>query len=311
MSKPNFFIVGAQKCGTTAMYSYLDQHPQIFMSPVKEPHFFGSDFTDTRLARYRNSLNEYLALFDGVTTEKAIGEASPSYLLSTVAAQEIHEFSPNAHIIIMLRSPIDMIYSMYHQSHFMGDEPSDTFREAIEPELDHGWDAHTNRTYSYLEVAHNSVLVKRYLKTFPREQIKIILFDDFKQDVATVYSETLAFLGVDPDFAADFTIVNASKQVRSKALQDTLEKLHLTPSHVRDSAWFLALSKLMPESAVRWLVETGKAAYAKEARYPKMPDDLRDRLLDYFQPEISQLSKIINRDLSHWLDAEQKISAKE
>lgn len=308
MPKPNFFIVGAQKCGTTAMYHYLDAHPDIFMPVVKEPHYFGTDNNSTRLTRFRGSIDNYLALFDDATTETAIGEASPSYLLSTTAARELYEFNPDARILIMLRSPVELVYSLYHHARYMGDEPMPTFREAITPELEHGFDHHTNRTYSYLDVARNSILVKRYLETFPREQIKIILMDDFKRDLPGVYRDTLAFLKVDADFQPDFAVVNASKDVRSKSLQRTLEKLHLTPSHVRDSRLFRAMTRLMPAPIYEFGIRQATKLYTREARYAPMDADLQGRLQVYFQSEIDTLGDMIDRDLTHWYaDANQPI----
>lgn len=311
MTKPNFFIVGVQKCGTTAIYTYLDAHPDIFMSPVKEPHFFGSDDTSMRLMQYRGDINQYLALFKDATTERAIGEASPSYLLSQVAAQEIYDFNPDSRIIIMLRSPIDLIYSMYHHARFMGDEPMGSFEGAILPELKKGWAAHTNRTYSYLKIAVNSERIQRYLDVFPREQVKIILFDDFKSNLPSVYQDTLNFLGVDEQFVPEFTIVNASKQIRSERLQKFLEATHLTPSHIRDASWFVAISKLLPASLHMRLIDVGKRLYAQDARYPDIPIELRTQLITYFQPEVEALSHMLNRDLSHWLQIDQEVSAQE
>jgi hypothetical protein len=109
MRKPDFFIVGAPKSGTTAMYFYLKQHPEIFMPERKELHFFGSDFFAPHFVR---DLKDYLKFFEGADNKKRIGEASPWYLYSKRAAFEIKEFNPDADIIIMLRNPVDMMYSL-------------------------------------------------------------------------------------------------------------------------------------------------------------------------------------------------------
>jgi hypothetical protein len=109
MRKPDFFIVGAPKSGTTAMYFYLKQHPEIFMPERKELHFFGSDFFAPHFVR---DLKEYLKFFEGADNKKRIGEASVWYLYSKRAAFEIKEFNPDADIIIMLRNPVDMMYSL-------------------------------------------------------------------------------------------------------------------------------------------------------------------------------------------------------
>lgn len=311
MKQPNFFIVGAQKCGTTALYTYLEQHPEIYMSPIKEPHYFGTDDTSNRLSHFRGDINDYLALFKGAKHETAIGEASPNYLMSKVAAQEIYDFNPDARIIISLRSPIDMMYSLYHHSYFMGDETKESFNEAVLPELEQGWSARTNRTYSYLELAHFSISVKRYIDVFPPQQIKIILFDDFKSNPTAVYQDILRFLGVDDSYEADFKVVNASKQIRSKKIQSFLEFIHLTPSHLRDAGWFVSLSKMMPFTVYNSLINLGKRLYATNARYPELSMDMREKLLDHLRPDIEALSRLIDRDLSHWLHVDQVVTVHE
>src|SRR5882672_1680365 len=115
MRKPDCFIVGAPRCGTTAMYTYLGQHPEIFMSARKEPHFFGTDLSSPALVRDEQ---QYLSLFAKAQNEKRAGEASVFYLYSQRAAREIHAFCPSARIIIMLRNPVEMMYSL-HSRHLV------------------------------------------------------------------------------------------------------------------------------------------------------------------------------------------------
>src|SRR3972149_11450918 len=112
MKIPNFFIVGAPKCGTTAMYTYLKQHPEVFMSDLKELHFFGTDHHRINYTPYTKE--QYLSFFDGAGDKRRIGEASTSYLYSERAAVEIKEFNPFARIIIMLRNPVDVMYAYHH-----------------------------------------------------------------------------------------------------------------------------------------------------------------------------------------------------
>src|SRR5438093_1590857 len=110
---PTFFIVGAPRCGTTALYTYLRQHPDLFLPENKEPHFFGSDLYHPGFVR---NLDEYLSLFLEAGNKKRAGEASVWYLYSRNAAAEIMAFCPSARIIAMLRNPVDMMYSNYCQA---------------------------------------------------------------------------------------------------------------------------------------------------------------------------------------------------
>ena len=112
MNKPNLFIVGAPKCGTTFLYHYLKQHPEIYFPDFKEPHFFGSDLIRKNGA-YDLSLNNYKSLFN--SDKKIIGEASTFYIFSKNAAKEIYDFNPDAKIIIMLRNLVDLAYSLHSQ----------------------------------------------------------------------------------------------------------------------------------------------------------------------------------------------------
>ena len=122
MQKPNFFIVGLPKSGTTALHDFLNQHPQIFMSKVKEPHFFCTDFHresdafhDSQLFFHFRDEETYLKLFSDLTTEKVIGESSTGYLYSKEAAKQIHDFNPEAKILIVLREPTSFLYSVHSQ----------------------------------------------------------------------------------------------------------------------------------------------------------------------------------------------------
>src|SRR5262249_20365906 len=126
--KPNFFIVGAPKCGTTSMANYLSWHPRIFVSAVKEPHYFARHTwrnpNDRLIPSYRNSLEHYLKLFQDVPEDSlAVGEASVRYLMNRKSLEEIAEFAPDARIIAMLRNPVDLAYSLHSEllKHYMED----------------------------------------------------------------------------------------------------------------------------------------------------------------------------------------------
>jgi len=128
MRKPDFFIVGAPKCGTTALYRFLSQHPEIFLPKVKEVHFFGSDLY---LPGYVPDTEKYLRLFANARDETRVGEASVWYLYSKVSAAEIKHFAPEASILIMLRNPVDMIHSLHSQLQYVGVERIKGFESAF------------------------------------------------------------------------------------------------------------------------------------------------------------------------------------
>jgi hypothetical protein len=293
MRKPDFFIVGASKCGTTAMYEYLNQHPEIYMSPEKEPAYFGRD-----LKPVRRSEEEYLRLFSGARTEKRIGEATTSYLYSKEAAAEIKNFCPAARIIIMLRNPVDMIHARHAQLYYHCVEDIEDFSQALDAERDRkegrrlATSEHSIQHLFYRETAKYTEQINRYLDLFPADRVKVIIFDDFKSETARTYRETCEFLDVDPTFQPRFVVVNANKKIRSRFVQELLEIPGPT------------LRKLgRPLTPRSWRHRVmNKLRQLNSARAPRKPMDvkLRRSLQAEFAPEVMRLSELLNRDLSHW-----------
>jgi len=195
-SWPNFFIVGAAKSGTTSLYLYLEKTKGIFMSPVKEPLFFApSVYAYKRFAPIKNE-KEYLNLFTGVKDEKAIGEASTGYLTDPDTPKLIHKKIPNAKIIVMLRNPIHRTYSYYLHNIRNGSETI-SFIEAINCEQKKIEKANTHRHYiggsMYFEP------VKMYLELFGKDNVMIIVFDEFIQDTYKYVKKVVEFLGIDSE----------------------------------------------------------------------------------------------------------------
>lgn len=295
MPKPDFFIVGAPKSGTTAMCNYLAQHPEIYMSPIKEPHFFGSDLNRVR---FTNELEAYLQLFEQ-GNGKICGEGSVWYLSSEKAAYEIYTFNPTAKIIIMLRNPVDLLYSLHNHVVFNAREDITDFEEALKAEPERKKGQRIPRTCPaphvllYSEAVQFTKQIRRYLDVFPSDSVEIILYDDFKQDTIGVYRNTLFFLGVETQFKPEITIINPSKKVRSKTLR----------SFIRFSfKHFRALFRpLFPSLDSR--VKVGQFLInlntIPQERSP-MDQALRRRLVEQFAPEVDQLSLLLKRDLSHW-----------
>lgn len=293
--KPNFFIVGAPKSGTTALYHFLRQHPQIFMPPAKEPHFFGNADDPERPSR---TLDEYLALFRDGAGKPRVGEASVYYLYSRQAPQRIHHFDPNVRIIIMLRNPVEMIPSLHHQRVYSDNERLTDLDEALAAEaprkrgeLKIPRKTHNPRALFYREVGRYSVQVQRYLDVFPREQVHIILFDDFVADLPGVYRRTLEFLGVDPAFRPEFERVNDSQSIRNRHVRRWLER-PLDKGRLRGLVPF---RRQLYESVRRWNTMVGLK--------PQVTEEQKSFLRHEFAEDIRILSSMIGRDLSPWLSA--------
>lgn len=296
--KPTFFIVGAPRCGTSSMHKYLGAHPEIFMSPYKAPFYFASDLEPSSpwAARYRIKKN-YFNLFDEIKNEKQAGSASDLYLYSKKAAENIMKFDPKAKIIIMLRSPIDAMYSFYCLAYFSGCENKETFNDALlaEENRKKGIDLPDNPLfmkyfYFYRDVVHYDEQIKRYFKSFPRNQIKIIIFEDFKKNTSTVYKEVLKFLNVDPDFKPKFTIANEVKEIKSHWFRYFSIKLAYFINFFGKDV-FIFFKKIYS------LIEVFNF---RKLKYPAMDYRLKKALKKEFCPEILALSKNIGKDVSYW-----------
>jgi hypothetical protein len=292
--KPNFFIVGGAKCGTTSLHDYLDQHPQIFLPAHKEPLYFARDLDVPPEWCVRDD-RRYVELFAKAdASAERLGEASVWYLFSKTAAAEIHAFDPNAKIIIMLRDPIDAMYSLHGQFLWNCNDDILDFELALAAQADRRAgrrippEAHIPAALQYTDVMTFYPQVMRYIETFGRENVHVILFDDFATDTAGEYRKVLQFLGVDPDFAPEFSIVNAAKPItpgfnRFFARRPRLRQIirNLIPIPIVRS-----LNKLLP-----FLVRT--------VRRPSTIDrQLRNRLLPQFKSDIESLERLLHRDLS-------------
>lgn len=295
MKKPDFFIVGAFKAGTTALYEYLRAHPQIFMSVPKEPMYFGQDLTP----RYRRMTEEeYLALFREARDDQHAGEASPWYLYSRTAAQEIHDFDPHARAIIMLRNPVDVMYSQHSQLVFNQREDLADFAQALAAEDDRlaghrlPADAIRPEALYYRRSVQFPEQIQRYLDVLGRERVHYVVFDDLVADPRAVYRATLEFLGVDPSFEVDLSVYNPNKRPRSDAVQ----KLIFAPRGPMKRLFGRLRSMPVMHRVRDAMVSANSTAAARQ----KMDPALRAQLTDEFAPMVRELGQLIGRDLSSW-----------
>jgi hypothetical protein len=305
--QPNFFIVGAPKSGTTAMHVYLSEHPDIYMADYKEPHYFGEDLLGPRMTLFRGKKKKYLSIFADARYEKWVGESSIWYLYSRTAAREIHTFDRNARILIMLRSPLEMIYSYYSQAVYTGNEVLPTFEEALAIEADRRQGrgvpplAHSLHGLYYTAIGSYYEQVKRYLEVFPREQVHIIIYDDFRKDTPGAYRDTLAFLGVDSTFETNFPIINANKEVRSPLLQKLMMTVGISPMLLKDRLHYLTTTnRLLPHWFRHRILYSAILAYSQKEPRPTMKPETRAHLQDVFREDVERLSELLGRDLTHW-----------
>ena len=296
MRKPDFFIVGGMRCGTTALDHYLGQHPEIFMASPKDPHQFDSDL---RWPARTITWSDYTARFSGATNEQCVGDPNSTYLYSTQAAQQIRDFHPGAKIVIMLRNPVELLYSWHGWMRFHDVEPIEDFGLALDAEerrkqgVDLPETGFPASVFFYRDLARLSVQVERYLQCFGAEQVHIVLYDDFRHCLPAAYRGTLEFLDVNPEFMPEFEVVNQNRVPRSQVVNRVLNS---PPEALRRLVKAVLPNPNLRDGVIRRLRQLNKH-YRPRA---EVAEDVRERLAAELAPEIRRLGELIGRDLSRW-----------
>jgi hypothetical protein len=294
---PDVVIVGAPKCGTTSLYTYLSEHPGIFASPLKEPNFF---CLDTPALRVAQRWADYEGLFRSARVGQLRLEASTAYLLSPVAVPAILEVNPHAKIIVAIRDPIEMIVSYHAQKLYAFEEDQTDFERAWELSEYRARGERVNarcRAPTYLDyksVAQLGGHVARMVRLVPSNQLLVILFENLRSDAESVYGTVLDFLCLAPDGRKDFGVANARKVHAWPAVSRMIVKpprlLHNTKRLVRRA--FPQMSK----SAGRLVHGLLQRPTPRVAITP----DLRRRLVNELRPDVERLAQLLHRDLTGW-----------
>lgn len=300
--KPNFFIVGTAKSGTTTLYHHLKDHKDFFFHPIiKEPHYFSTKYVkmphtgpyDEIRDRKRQSmptLHDYLNLFKDATNEKIIADASVDYLYYYRTADDIKNFNPDAKIFIILRNPIERAYSAYFHQKREGREML-SFEEALKQEEDRIQNNY-DFIWRYRQMGLYYEQVKYYLDVFGSENVKIFLFDDFKSDINKVIFDTLKFLNVNTDFKIDpLRKYNVTGDVKNKHLHRLLKY---------ENPFKRILRLFLPKktrSEIRYKLDLKNLK-----KKPQMQADTKKYLSEYYKSDILMTQRLIDRNLEHWLN---------
>ncbi len=285
---PNFIIVGAPKAGTTSLYHYLSEHPQVFMSEPKEVNFFSKEEIIEQGLYYQDfkakDLEGYKKLFDKATDRMAVGEGSVSYLFYSDTPNKIKETIPDVKIIILLRDPVSRGFSHYLMDYRMGlvDLP---YEEIVYKKSQHKYQDLYYQQYVELGLYYEQV--KRYIDIFGENQIKIYLQEDLRNDPNSVIADLYEYLEIDKSF-----IPNTDKEHNTFSMPKNglIQKLY--GSHVIRAT----LSKLFPNTLKEYVLST----FFEQDKKPELSSKTRDYLLKLYRPDIEKLEKLIDRDLSDW-----------
>jgi hypothetical protein len=296
MTMPNFIIIGSAKAGTSSVYHYLSQHPEIYMSPLKETEFFirvGQELeinevqANEVLNKGVGNLEDYRALFQGVKNEIAIGEATPGYLYHSWVPKTIQQYIPDAKLIVLLRDPVERAYSHFWHNVGNGRETLD-FAGAIQHEkvrMNEKWGIgyyYVNRGFYYPQL-------KRFFDVFDPKQIKVCLFEDLIHNPTDTVQDIFRFLGVNDTYIPENISEKylAFSRGKNKYIDKLLEGLNPIKSILKTF-----VPKQLGKSIINSLTTKDK---------PTFPAEIRRELVQGYREDIFKLQGLIDRDLSKWL----------
>jgi hypothetical protein len=300
MRLPTFLLLGAPKCGTTALAHYLGAHPDVFLSRPKEPHFFDSD--------YAKGLSSYLDdHFGGWQAERVAGEATPSYLAIPWVPVRVRRDVPDARLIAILRDPVERAYSSWWMFHVRGMEPL-SFEAALHENLKRlesgmrlegvagaaAWREHIEairrgdriRIRTYLDSGYYARQLRRWFEHFPREQLRIVFSDDLKANRDAVVRALWRFLGVADDAALpEWGPVNEALGPGARGVLRMARATHL-----------MRLRSLLPGT----VISAVKRKLATFGGQPPLAPEMRERLLGHFEPHVHDLEQLLGVELDAW-----------
>lgn len=306
-AKTRFISIGAQRCGTTSLYFYLREHPEIYVTPIKETNFFSllTDnipdhmWTHPLLKSQPKTIEEYEMLFANATTQYAVGEVTPLYLYHPLTAGKIYEYIPDVKIIICLRNPIERAYSAFQFERNWKRENEANFRKAVEKQQ-----KILSRTTSWWEFLHESGVstpyldgsryydqVKRYFDLFPREHIYLYLFEDFQSNTEQVMQEIFNFLNVEIIPVQHGSVHNDRRAPNRNKVYNSLGVLKAIAPAVRD-----AIPKPVRQLALNSLIH-----FAEGKNSTELSVQDREWLENQLHDDVIKVSNLTKLNLDHWL----------
>jgi hypothetical protein len=292
---PNLFIIGAPKCGTTAMSHYLAQHPQVFMSEsagIKEPFYFCSDLAVSHVTWRIRDETHYLGLFENAGLRRYRGEASTGYLVSEAAVPRILQRCDDPRFIVMVRNPIEQAYAL-HNEHWKNYGEHHDFETCWRWQQRRLGGDHLPPNFSdgaslqYGRIARTGEQLERVLSLVDRSRLHVVLYDDFKSDTAKSYADTLAWLGLEDDGRVHFERLNPGLAYHWEALEMGLRKIRSLRQALHLPGG-LGLHALIDRFNKHTMRKPLRPAFRRE-------------LCRYFRDDVALLSRLLQRDVSHWL----------
>jgi len=293
---PNFIIAGAPKCGTTSLYNYLQQHPEVYMPEVKEPCFFFSE-TASQLPPWTSirTLKDYQKLFQPAQHAKAIGEASTAYLYSKTAAATIKQCIPKAKIIAILRDPAERAYSHYWFAFQQGTESITSFEEALNAE-NRGLLNNAKWQRLYIRSGFYYQQLRRFIQHFGEDQVKVYLFEDLKKNPKKLMHNLADYLEISNINWHLNKTHNKTRVPRNVHLYKFFKNFSEQPLIKRclDTAVKEEWRKIASDKIHECFLNNNK-------KIPPLSLETRQHLVNLYSKDILSLQDLLHRDLSSWL----------
>jgi hypothetical protein len=303
---PDFFIVGHAKSGTTALYEMLREHPQVFMPELKEPWYFSSDMR----ARFQpllggpepETLEEYKKLFAPAAPGQKAGEASSSYLWSQTAAAAIAAENPQARIIAILREPASFLRSLHLQLLQTHVEDRKDLRRAIELEAARREGrniperSHRPQLLQYASLVRYGDQLRRYYEHFPREQVLVLIYDDFRADNEGAVREVMRHIGVDAQGPVETLDANPSILMRSQRLDGLVHHVSVGSGGPVTRVARATIKAALPRRVRRGALGVTRRRVV-HATPPSADEQLMHELRERFKPQVQDASELLGRDL--------------
>jgi hypothetical protein len=300
MRIPDFFLIGAPKCGTTALYTYFASHRGIFMPSVKEPHFFSLDLPGLRKIVDQE---EYCGLFAHAARYAKVGEASASYLFSKVAVKEILRLNADARFVAILRNPIEMAYALHSERVRSLSENALDFEQAwlLQEDRRQGrfLPSHPEpRMLQYRDLCRFGEQLELFFQSVPRKQRAVYIFEDFQHDPGKIYREILGFLDLADDGRSEFPHVNANSVLRRR----WLAQIHgVSRAFLKRRGWYTPAKRAA--NAMGWEPSVLVNRWSKVER-PRVPlrHGFRQTLARELEKEVCKVEEVLKRKLDCWTD---------
>ena len=287
--KPNFFIVGAPKCGTTSLSVYLSQHPEILISDPKEPHHFSTDIENGGI----RDLSKYLTCFTNKNNPKAIGDASTLYLYSKVAISNILEFNKDAKFIVMLRNPLEVAFSFHQLALKVFSETETNFEKAWHLQEDRAMGNNVPngcpdfKLLLYGEIAKFGFQVERSLSKINRERVHFIYFEDFVKNTDRVFQNVLSFLNVSPRGQIIYHVHNQTRRIKY-------------PHFTKMVNIAIGVKKALGIKSAFGIADRVHQKNIADGSPDQLKTSTLGVMTDYFEDDIQILSTLLKKDFSNW-----------